>query len=307
MEYLVTGGAGFIGSHIVEALLKEHHTVRVLDNLSTGKKENLAHCDRCVFIEGDIVDKDTVDAAVQGVDIIFHEAAMASVPKTIDDPVGSHEVNVTGALNIFEAARKHAVKRVVYASSAAVYGEEPTLPKVENMRLQPTSFYGEHKIINEFYANLYSQLYGLETVGLRYFNVFGERQDPSSPYSGVISRFLDSYISNQRPTIFGDGEQSRDFIYVKDVVQANFLASTVPNISGSIFNIGTGNAITLNEIISILNKFFGVDFEPSYEKVRHGDIKYSYADISKAIDKLGLSVQYHFYEGIQKVIETLRR
>jgi UDP-glucose 4-epimerase len=296
---LITGGAGFIGSHLVESLLERGHAVTVLDNLSSGHLSNLTHLlDRITFIEGDIRDPGAVGAASQGCEIIFHQAAMVSVPQTVQEPVESAMVNDIGTLTVLEAAHKNRVKRVVLASSCAVYGDEPTLPKKEAMTLNPMSPYAVQKMGGEYYARLYDALYGVETVCLRYFNVYGPRQDPSSPYSGVISIFLTRAAEEKEPIVYGDGDQSRDFIFVKDVVRANLLAAYTPGISGSVFNIGTGHAISVNHLWDSICKLGGVQMAAVHEPGRAGDIRHSLADIARAKEHLGFSPEYPFEDGL---------
>jgi nucleoside-diphosphate-sugar epimerase len=296
---LVTGGAGFIGSHLVERLTELGHAVTVLDNLSSGHLSNLAHLlDRITFIEGDIRDPGAVLAASQGCKIIFHQAAKVSVPQTVLEPVESAMVNDIGTLTVLEAAHKNGVRRVVLASSCAVYGDDPTLPKREAMTLKPMSPYAVQKMGGEYYARLYDGLYGVETVCLRYFNVYGPRQDPSSPYSGVISIFLTRAAEEKVPIIYGDGEQSRDFIFVKDVVKANLLAASTPGISASVFNIGTGHAISVNQLWNCICKLGGVRMDPMHRPGRPGDIRHSLADIARAKEHLGFSPEYTFEDGL---------
>lgn len=306
MKALVTGGAGFIGSHIVERLLRDGHDVVVIDDFSTGKMENLSeNNDRLIVVEGDIRDFDLLNKIMEGVDWVFHKAAVASVPKTVHDPVGSSAVNYAGTLNILEAARQNSVKRVVFASSAALYGDEPTLPKVETMAPVALSPYAVDKMASEYACMMYHKLYGLETVALRYFNVYGPRQDPSSPYSGVISIFIDRLKAGSEPTIYGDGEQTRDFIYVDDVVEANMKAITSENGVGQYFNIATGQKITLNNLLKILCDIYCVDFNVNYSDAREGDIKDSYATIEKAISLLKWKVSVNLKQGLNKVCEKL--
>ena len=279
-KYLVTGGAGFIGSHLVEALLNPGHEVRVLDNLTTGRIENLARFLKNVeFIEGDIRDESTVHRAVHGVDCILHEAALNSVAASVLQPVSTEEINVLATLKLMVAARDAGVRRFIYASSAAVYGNSPELPKRETMSPHPSSPYGYSKLAVEHYGRLFTELYGFETVGLRYFNVLGPRQDPSSDYSGVISKFITTMLRGAPPIIHGDGLQTRDFIHVSDVVQANLLATTA-TMSGRVYNTATGSSHSLLDVVSTLNEILGTRLEPTFDAPRAGDIKYSAADIS---------------------------
>ncbi|MEA1947186.1 MAG: SDR family oxidoreductase [Thermodesulfobacteriota bacterium] len=301
---LVTGGAGFIGSHLAEALLSEGCEVRVIDDLSTGHLSNLRHIrDHITFYQGDIRDQETLANASRECDIIFHQAAVVSVPKTVDDPINSATVNEMGTLFVLEAARKNNVKRVVYASSSAVYGDDPALPKHEKMRPKPQSPYAVQKLSGEFYARLYLDLYGVETVSLRYFNVYGPRQDPSSPYSGVISIFMTKATSKETPVIFGDGDQYRDFIFVKDVVRSNLLAAGADNVSGKIFNIGRGRITRINSLWEMISKLAGFDIKPKYEPPRPGDIRESVADINSARKALGFEPDYSFEKGIENTFE----
>jgi nucleoside-diphosphate-sugar epimerase len=301
---LVTGGAGFIGSHLTEALLSDGCEVRVIDDLSTGHLSNLRHIrDRITFYQGDIRDQELLTKASRGCDVIFHEAAVVSVPKTVEDPINSATVNEMGTLFVFEAARQNNVKRVVYASSSAVYGDDPALPKHETMRPKPQSPYAVQKLSGEIYARLYLDLYGVETVSLRYFNVYGPRQDPSSPYSGVISIFMTKATSKETPVIYGDGEQYRDFIYVKDVVRANLLAAVANGASGGIFNIGRGKITSINSLWEMISKRVGFDIKPKYEPSRAGDIRESVADVNSARKALGFEPDYSFEKGIGNTLE----
>ena len=270
MKALVTGGAGFIGSHIVDRLINDGHEVVVLDDFSTGHRSNLTEHERLTIVEGDISNADTVNECMQGIDWVFHKAAVASVPKTVNDPVGSSLVNYHGTLNLLEAARNNKVKRFVFASSAALYGDEPTLPKVETMCPVTLSPYAVDKLASEYACGMYTKLYGLETVCLRYFNVYGPKQDPSSPYSGVISIFTDKLKKKEMPTIFGDGEQTRDFVFVSDVVEANMKAVTTEGCEGQYFNIATGNKITLNNLLKTLSDIYSMEFDVNYGEVKKG-------------------------------------
>ena len=274
---LVTGGAGFIGSHIVDRLLADGYRVRVLDNFSTGKRENLPESDDLDIITGDVGSIDDVHKAMKDVELVFHEAAIASVPKTINDPLGSHTTNYLGTLNVLEAARQQGTRRVVFASSAAVYGDLPELPKREDMPLKPLSPYAVDKLASEYACQMYTHLHGLETVCLRYFNVYGPRQDPGSPYSGVISIFADRLKKGEQPVIYGDGEQTRDFVFVSDVVEANIKAATVDKAAGKVINIATGRVVTLNELLKSMCRILNREFDPGYENVRSGDIRHSSA------------------------------
>jgi len=297
---LVTGGAGFIGSHIVDALLAEGCDVAVLDNLSTGKRENLEHAaDRIRFYPGDIRDPEAVATAMAECDAVFHEAALVSVPRSVEMPMESAAINDLGTLNVLETARRGGVRRVVLASSSALYGDLPGFPKTEEMDLRPMSPYAVHKLTGELNARLYTDLYGLETVCLRYFNVFGPRQDPSSPYSGVISIFMTRAAENRAPAIHGDGEQYRDFVYVADVARANLLAATVDGAAGSILNIGVGETVTINGLWETVRQMAGCDLAPEYGPPRIGDLFASHADIRKAKETLRFQPAYTFQQGLE--------
>ena len=302
MKALVTGGAGFIGSHIVDRLLQDGHDVVVLDDFSTGHRENLADNPKLQIVEGDIGHFDTVIDCMQDVDWVFHKAAVASVPKTVNDPVGSSAVNYQGTLHVLEAARQNGAKRVVFASSAALYGDEPTLPKVETMLPVTLSPYAVDKLASEYACGMYTKLYGLETVSLRYFNVYGPRQDPSSPYSGVISIFADRLNQGATPTIFGDGEQTRDFVFVSDVVEANMRAVSRDQPVGQVINIATGLKITLNELLKTFCDIKQVAFNADYQDPRQGDIKESYANVDKAATILGWSSTVQLDQGLRALI-----
>jgi UDP-glucose 4-epimerase len=298
---LVTGGAGFIGSHLVDALLESGCEVVVVDNLTTGHLRNLEHVyKRIDFREGDIRDLETMQRSAAGCDVIFHLAAVVSVPQTVSDPIHSADVNDMGSLNVLESARLQKVNRVVLSSSCAVYGDDPEIPKHEGMLLRPQSPYAVQKLTNELNARLYAELYGLDTVCLRYFNVFGPRQDPSSPYSGVISIFMTRAAAKKAPTIHGDGRQFRDFIYVKDVVQANLLAAASQNTSGDVFNIGTGSHVRIHQLWESIAVLAGTHLSPVFADSRAGDIIESVADIEKAGSRLGFAPKYGFQEGLQK-------
>lgn len=305
---LVTGGAGFIGSHIVDRLIKDGLEVIVLDDFSTGHRSNLAHLDgnaALSIVEGDISNFDTVKAVMQGVDWVFHKAAVASVPKTVNDPVGSSHVNYQGTLHLLEAARQNNVKRLVFASSAALYGDEPTLPKIETMCPVTLSPYSVDKMASEYACGMYTKLYGLPTVCLRYFNVYGPRQDPSSPYSGVISIFTDKLKNGETPSIFGDGEQTRDFVFVSDVVEANIRAATTEQGIGEFFNIATGSKITLNELLKVLSDIYDTEFKANYAEPRQGDIKESYANVDKAREKLDWQAKVQLHDGLKRLCDSL--
>jgi nucleoside-diphosphate-sugar epimerase len=299
---LVTGGAGFIGSHLAETLLKQGHQVRVLDNFSTGKKENLLFEEphpSLEVINGDVRDLRDCEKAVAGVEYVFHQAALASVQRSVEDPLTTQAVNVGGTLHILMASREAGVKRVVYASSSAIYGDTPMLPKHEEMPPSPLSPYALQKYIGEQYCRLFSQLYGLDTLSLRYFNVFGPRQDPASIYSAVIPRFIEALVEDRSPIVYGDGEQSRDFSYVENVVEANVLAMAVSHGHGEVMNIACGQRTSLNQLLEILQRILGSKVRPVYQDPRPGDVKHSLADIGKAIAFL----HYHPRVGIETGLE----
>ncbi len=305
--YLVTGGAGFIGSHLAEELVRRGHRVRVLDNLSTGKRRNLEHVPGIELIEGDLADLDACARAVQEVDYVLHQGAIPSVPRSVSDPIGSNRSNIDGSLNILVAARDAGVRRLVYAGSSSAYGDTPTLPKREEMPTRPLSPYALQKLVAEQYCQMFTALYGLETVTIRYFNVFGPRQDPGSPYSGVISLFSTALLEGRRPTIYGDGEQTRDFTYIENVVEANLLAATAPRTAGEVINVACGGHVTVNEIIRDINKLLGKDIQPSYVPARNGDIRHSWADIHLAEKVIGYRPQVTFAEGLRRAIDWYAR
>ncbi len=305
---LVTGGAGFIGSHITEALADaltaDGCEVRVVDNLSTGHLSNLSHIkDKIMLYEGDIRDQEFMNSAVKGCDVIFHEAAEVSVTRTVQDPITSAQINELGTLQLLESARQNGVKRVVFACSSAVYGDDPQMPKREDMLPKPMSPYAVQKLTGEYYARMYNDLYGLETVSLRYFNVYGPRQDPSSPYSGVISIFMNKAAEKERPVIYGDGGQTRDFVFVKDVVKANLLAASIPGIGGQNFNVGIGTSVSINQLWKMISRMSGLDMSPEYGPARAGDIRDSLSDISRAQSILGFSPEYSFEKGLEITME----
>ena len=307
---LVTGGGGFIGSHLTEALLRKGHEVRVLDDFSTGKRENLIfanHTPSLDIVEGDIRDLALCQKVMEGTDYVFHQAALPSVQRSVEDPLGSNAVNVGGTLNILLAARDAKVKRVMYASSSSIYGDTPTLPKREDMSLMPLSPYALQKYAGEQYCRLFSQLYGLETVSLRYFNVFGPRQDPNSVYSAVIPRFIEALLHRRSPIVYGDGEQSRDFTYIDNVVQANVLAMSAPRLQGEGVNIACGQRISLNQLLAILKKLIQSERPVVYEEARPGDVQHSLADISKAKDSLKYAPVVDIETGLRRTIEFFGR
>jgi nucleoside-diphosphate-sugar epimerase len=310
MIYLVTGGAGFIGSNIVKELLQRGEKVRVLDNFSTGKRENILLYKgnpNLQIIEGDLRSFHVVRDAVKGVDFVLHEGALPSVPRSIHDPITTNDVNILGTLNVLEASKEFKVKRVVFASSSSVYGDSEILTKTENLAVAPLSPYAVSKYAAERYCQIYYQIYGLETVCLRYFNVFGPNQDPTSQYSAVIPKFIRAVYENTQPVIYGDGTQSRDFTFVTNNVEANFLACTAQGVAGEVFNIACGVKYTLNELMQEINKVLGREVKPVFDHDRTGDVKHSLADISKAEKLLGYKVKVDFSEGIRKAAEHFTR
>ncbi|MEO8445877.1 MAG: SDR family oxidoreductase [bacterium] len=307
MKFLVTGGAGFIGSNISQELIAQGHTVRILDNFSSGKRENLKSIEKdAELIEGDIRSYHIVQQAVKGIDIILHQAALPSVPRSIKDPITTNEVNVSGTLNILEAAVTGNVRRVAYASSSSVYGDNPELPKHEGMLTNPLSPYAVTKLAGEKYCNVFSRIYGLETIALRYFNVFGPNQDPSSQYSAVIPKFIKAILNEEQPVIYGDGEQSRDFTFVSNIVEANILAATSDCESGLVMNCACHSRITLNELSESVNRILNKDIKPKYESPRAGDIKHSFANIELAKSKINYSPRINFEEGLKITIEKFK-
>ncbi|MEC7696772.1 MAG: SDR family oxidoreductase [Planctomycetota bacterium] len=305
--FLVTGGAGFIGSHIATALVERGDQVRVLDNLSTGHLENLAHLgDRVEFIEGDLVDGQKISQAVQGVDCIFHQAALASVPRSVEAPLDTNAACVTGTVTLLDAARRAGVRRLVYAASSSLYGDNPTSSKRETDLPDPISPYGAAKLAAEYYCRSFTATYGFETVALRYFNVFGPRQDPGSPYSAVIPLFITAILENRQPVIFGNGLQSRDFTYIANVVHGNLLAADAEGVAGRSFNVAAGRSVTLLEMLAMLNKYLGTEVEPEFAEPRPGDILESLADISAARAAMNYEPQVSFEEGISRSIDYYR-
>jgi nucleoside-diphosphate-sugar epimerase len=304
--YLITGIGGFIGSSLARALLARGEQVRGVDNFSTGKRENISDIlDRIDFREADILDLDAMHKACAGVDFVLHEAAIPSVPKSVLDPLGSNRANLDGTVNVLVAARDAKVKRVVYAASSSAYGETPTLPKLESMKPDPISPYAVAKLASEHYLISFYRCYQLETVSLRYFNIFGPRQDPSSPYSGVLAKFITVMLRGEQPAIYGDGEQSRDFTYIDNAVEANLLACAAPaaQTAGQVFNVATGRRVTLNETFKLLQGLTAYSGQPRYEAERGGDIKHSLADISKAESALGYKPKVDFEEGLRRTVE----
>ena len=304
---LVTGGAGFIGSHIVDGLLGQGAKVRVVDDLSTGYEKNIAHVrSRIQFIQGDLADPEVCRMAVEGVDYVLHQAAIPSVPRSIDDPDETNRSNVTATLNLATASSRAKIKRLVFASTCAIYGDVQTLPIAEGAPERPMSPYALSKLMGEQYLDMCRRTYGLEAVSLRYFNVFGPRQDPSSTYSGVISRFLSAVHSGTRPVVFGDGKQTRDFVYVENVVQANLLACHAENAPGQVINIGTGKATSLLDVLRTLSEIAGAKTEPAHHPPRAGDVRHSLAAIDRARSLLGYEIQVSFEEGLRRTLDWFR-
>lgn len=305
-KYLITGGAGFIGSNLARYVLEKGCEVVVLDNFSTGKRENLEEIlDRITLIEGDIRDRETVDRAVQGCSAIFHEGALGSVPRSVDDPVTSHDVNVNGTLTVLESARSAGVKRIVFAASSSAYGDQPESPKVETMPVLPISPYAASKAACEAYMQAYAAAYGMETVSLRYFNVFGPRQDPFGAYAAVIPAFVSNLLRNEQPLVHGDGEQTRDFCYIENVCSANWLAAHAPaeNCNGQPMNIACNAAVSLNQILDKLRSLMKKDIPAVYGPVRAGDVRHSLADISLAEKMIGYKPRVYFDEGLDRAID----
>ncbi|HLG65411.1 MAG TPA: NAD-dependent epimerase/dehydratase family protein [Ktedonosporobacter sp.] len=309
-RYLVTGGMGFIGSHIAEALLKQGETVRIFDNMATGRALNVAALQglpgHLEIMHGDLRSIDAVTRAVAGVEVVFHQGALASVPRSIADPTSSLEININGTHNVLLAARDNGVRRVVYASSSSVYGDTPTLPKREDMPTAPMSPYALQKLTGELLCDIFSRIYELETVALRYFNVFGPRQDPASEYAAVIPRFLTALLEQRRPIVFGDGEQTRDFTYVENVVQANLLAAAASGAVGAAINIGCGERISLNGVLQIAGALLGIEVEAEYRDPRPGDVRDSLADITRAKRLLGYTPTVSFSDGLAYTLAALR-
>ena len=305
-HYLVTGGAGFIGSHLCEELVRRGHTVRVADSLITGKRSNLDHVAGVEFLEGDLSDLAFARRAAEGVQYVLHQAAIPSVPRSVKDPIASNRANVDATLNILVAARDAGVARLVFAGSSSAYGNTPTLPKREDMPSNPLSPYALQKVVGEQYLQMFTRLYGFETVSIRYFNVFGPRQDPSSPYSGVISVFATALLEKRPPTIYGDGEQTRDFTYVSNVVDGVLRACEAPGASGEVINVATGGRISLNDLFRAMRAIVGGTVEPVYDEARAGDVRDSQADIAKAQSLLGYEPTVSFEEGLRRTVEWYR-
>ena len=305
-HYLVTGGAGFIGSHLCEELVRRGERVRVVDSLITGKRQNLAHLPQVEFMEGDLADIDVARRAVHGIEYVLHQAAIPSVPRSVEDPLTSNRANIDASVNILVAARDAKVKRLVYAGSSSAYGNSEVLPKVETMPTAPLSPYALQKLVAEQYCQMFTTLYGFETVTIRYFNVFGPRQDPSSPYSGVISLFISALCDGRRPTIYGDGEQTRDFTYVTNVVDGVLRACHAPEASGEVINVATAGRISLNQLFAIVKREVGSSLEPNYSNPRAGDVRDSQADIGKAQRLLGYTPIVSFEEGLGRTVKWYR-
>jgi nucleoside-diphosphate-sugar epimerase len=305
-SYLVTGGAGFIGSHQSEELVRRGHTVRVADNLSTGHRHNLAHLSGVEFLEGDLADMAFAARAVAGMDYVLHQAAIPSVPRSVKDPVSSNRANIDGTLNVLVAARDAGVKRLVFAGSSSEYGDTPTLPKTEDMPSSPLSPYALQKVMGTEYCRMFTRLYGFETVVIRYFNVFGPRQDPGSPYSGVISLFATALIEGRQPVIYGDGEQTRDFTYIANVVDGVLRACEAPKAPGEAINVACGLRISLNELLRTMNKIVGTEIQPIYKESRAGDVRDSQADITKARTLLGYTPLVGLEDGLRQTLEWCR-
>lgn len=306
MRYLVTGGAGFIGSNTVDELVRRGHGVVVLDDLSSGKEENLADVrNKITFMKGSVTDLEAVQKATHQADYVIHLAARTSVPRSVKDPLDTNRINVDGTLNVLLAARDNKVKRVVYAASSSAYGDTPTLPKAESMQPMPISPYGVAKYVGELYAFAFDRCYGLQTISLRYFNVFGPRQDPDSPYSGVLSRFVTAFLEEEQPVVFGDGEQTRDFTYVDNAVQANLLACEA-GVSTGVFNVGTGERVSLNQTLDLLRRLSGKNLQAKYDPPREGDIRDSLAAISRAREAFGYEPTVRFEEGLERTFEWYR-
>ena len=307
-HYLVTGGAGFIGSHLVEELVRRGERVRVVDNLVTGHRENLAAVGGSIeFLEGDLADAEVATAAAAGVDYVLHQAAIPSVPRSVAEPVFCHRANVDATLNILVSARDAGVKRLIFAGSSSVYGNISVLPTREDLPLDPLTPYALQKLMGEQYLGLFTRLYGLETVTTRYFNVFGPRQDPSSPYSGVISIFINALLDGRPPTIFGDGGQTRDFTYVANVVDGVLKACHVPGIAGQVVNVATGGRVSLNDLFRTLRSLTGADVVPAYGPARTGDVRHSQADIGRARTMLGYSPTVSFEDGLARTLDWARQ
>jgi len=306
-KFLVTGGAGFIGSNICKELISQGCFVRVVDNLLTGKKRNLASIiDKIDFIQADMGDAEVAQSATKDIDVVLHQGALPSVPRSVDDPVATHRHCVDATFTLLLAARDAGIKRFVYAASSSAYGDTPTLPKVETMTPMPLSPYAAAKLVGEYYCSVFYEVFGLETISLRYFNVFGPHQDPASQYAAAIPAFVTAILKDKPPTIYGDGEQSRDFTYIDNVVEANLLAARVKQTKGEVINIACGEAVTVNEIITLINELVGKNIKPTYTDPRLGDVKHSLADITLAQKLIGYKTKVPFKQGLQKSIDWYR-
>jgi UDP-glucose 4-epimerase len=306
-KFLLTGGAGFIGSNICRKLISQGCFVRVIDNLLTGKKSNLADViDKIEFIEADMGDEDIARSAMKNIDVVLHQGALPSVPRSVDDPAATHKHCVDATFTLLLAARDAGIKRFVYASSSSAYGDTPTLPKVETMPTQPLSPYAVGKLVGEYYAKVFSNVFGLETISLRYFNVFGPHQDPKSQYAAAIPAFVTAILKDEPPTVYGDGEQSRDFTYIDNVVEANLLAARADKTAGEVINIACGEAVTVNEIIAMINALVGKDIKPKYDPPHPGDVKHSLADITLAEKTISFKPIIPFKQGLQLAIDWYR-
>jgi UDP-glucose 4-epimerase len=305
---LVTGGAGFIGSHLVERLLADGFAVRVLDDFSSGREENLAAVeDRIELVRGDVCDSEIVSHAVAGVDVVFHQAAIASVPRSVAEPVRTNAVNLEATLGLLEAARRHSVRRLVFAASSAAYGDDPTLPKSESLPVFPLSPYAVQKHASELYLQVYARLHGIETVALRYFNVYGPRQDPKSDYAAVIPLFVTAALEGSPVRIYGDGEQTRDFVFVADVAEANRLAGTLPGVSGAVLNVASGRRTSVNELARGIGECLGRRVDTRHEPPRAGDVPHSWADVSQARRRLGFEARVSLEQGLELTVEDFAR
>lgn len=306
-KYLVTGGAGFIGSHIASALVARGDDVTVLDNFSTGRRENLGHLEgRVKVVEGDLLDRDVLARVMDGVDVVYHQAALASVPRSVADPLATHQACATGTLNVLDLARRGSVRRVVYAASSSAYGNQPFSSKRETDLPQPLSPYATAKLAGEYYCQAFTTTYGLETVGIRYFNVFGPRQDPNSEYSAVIPIFVTKMLRGERPTIYGDGRQSRDFTYIDNVVHGNLAAATAEEAVGRVINVACGQQFTLLDLVADINAVLGTEIEPEFAPARAGDVRASLADTTLASQALDYEVQVDFRDGLRRSIDYYR-
>ncbi len=304
---LVTGGAGFIGSHLVDRLLLEGWSVRVIDDFSSGRVENLADARaRVELVQGDLCDQETLAQVTEGIDVVFHQGAVPSVPRSVEEPLRTNHVNVTGTLLVLEQARRAGVRRVVYAASSSAYGDAPELPKVESMPPRPRSPYALQKYAGEVYCRLYHELYGLETVALRYFNVFGPRQDPASEYAAVVPRFVEACLAGRAACVYGDGEQTRDFTFVEDAVRANLLAAQAPKAPGQVVNVAGGKRVSLNQLLGEIQDLTGTGLEPVHQAPRPGDVRDSLADLRRAREALGFEPSVSLREGLRRTIEHMR-